>query len=800
MNLPGHAGTQPHLDFIGSDGFTGASMMNDTRFPLGALRVLEQTAPLTHFGTPAWRIGVLTLWLSLSLGAGSHLGWAAGPTLLGSPDFAPTPERPVGWRGDWTGRFPGATPPMEWSRRVKGITSDLRYQAGKPAGEPGQGSFPLEYFTLKEWLVAGPFAAESSVQDIDKDFLDGEDNVQPDTGGKAGGTTWKHVRAGMDTQSRHYHNEGTCGDLNVDFVYVFGNLPEVGAAREVEVPLNNKVAYAHTWVHSPSRANVMLRVNYAAAALKVFLNGRAISLKRGQPVEVTLEPGWNRLLLKAASGEATAPEGQNAWVSRWRAAAYLEPVLPVSYETKNIVWMTKMTGRSMSQPIIVGDRIYLGSGMTDLLCLDKTTGQIRWLQSNPPYDALTDEQRALPEIKEQVAPLAAKLDGLDKEAVQAINAAVSRDGLSSGEQLKLDKVLKAKAEAERALHSALKAIDRKKYPPMHDNEVSASNPTPVSDGRFVYWVCGGGMKGPGAHVISCFDLDGRRVWSRHDPSLGSPEHGSHGSPNLVEGKLIFAAKATLLALDAATGRELWRNSPDDWQNELGTFSPLAVKLGAASAIVSMRYIHRVADGTVICPSRLDLWGVSTPIVEAGVVFNPCRWQGWKDPLSFMAVRLPASDGPGAKVETALDLKGAEVTMPTRQVGAVFTVASPLYVDGIVYSVEMGGGLAAVDTRSGKGLFRTYLDGYNRYNRYLYGVAASPTLAGRHIYITDDAGYTHLLQPGPELRELRQNVLENIHLSGLGGNPCKQECFYTSPFFEGKCLYLRGEEYLYCIRE
>jgi hypothetical protein len=126
------------------------------------------------------------------------------------------------------------------------------------------------------------------------------------------------------------------------------------------------------------------------------------------------------------------------------------------------------------------------------------------------------------------------------------------------------------------------------------------------------------------------------------------------------------------------------------------------------------------------------------------------------------------------------------------------VASPLYVDGVVYSIEMGGGLAAVDTVARKSLYRQYLDGYNRYHRFMYGVAASPALAGKHIYITDDAGYTHIIQPGPALKELGRNVIENIHLSGLGGNPCKQESFYTSPFFEGKCLYLRGEEYLYCI--
>jgi hypothetical protein len=155
---------------------------------------------------------------------------------------------------------------------------------------------------------------------------------------------------------------------------------------------------------------------------------------------------------------------------------------------------------------------------------------------------------------------------------------------------------------------------------------------------------------------------------------------------------------------------------------------------------------------------------------------------------------------GGKAETVMDLDGKDVTMPTRQSGPLFTVASPLYVDGVVYSVEMGGGLAAVDTAARKALYRQYLDGYNRYNRYVYGVAASPTLAGKNIYITDDAGYTHVIEPGPQLKELSRNVIENVHLSGQGGNPCRQESFATSPYFEGKVMYLRGEEYLYCIRQ
>jgi hypothetical protein len=169
-------------------------------------------------------------------------------------------------------------------------------------------------------------------------------------------------------------------------------------------------------------------------------------------------------------------------------------------------------------------------------------------------------------------------------------------------------------------------------------------------------------------------------------------------------------------------------------------------------------------------------------------------------VDFVAVRPPDRAGPGAKCETVLSLDGKDGTMPTRQPGAIFMVASPLYVDGVVYSVEMGGGLAAIDTVAGKALYRRYLDGYNRYHRFLYGVAASPALAGKSIYITDDAGYTHIIEPGPRFEERSRNIIENIHLSGQGGNPGRQESFYTSPFFEGNAMVLRGEEYLYCIRE
>jgi outer membrane protein assembly factor BamB len=727
----------------------------------------------------------------------------AASSPMGSPQAVPSPERPVGWRGDWTGRFPGATPPLVWSRRVQGITSELRYQAAKPTGVPGAESQPLEYFTIKDWLVAGPYQVDDPVKDFDRDFLDGEAKVEPAKDAKAGTSVWKPLRVGIETQSRHDHNEGTCGQSYVDFLFTFGKITvEKDSSIKIDGDFVNKVAYAHTYLYSPAEARVQLQVPFDGAAGRFWLNGQPTNLdpknRSGKALEVTLAKGWNRLLVKISTADGLGKNYDGRWLSKWLVAAYLTPVAPVTYETKNINWMTRMIGRSTSQPIVVGDRIFVGSGISDLLCIDKRSGKILWLQSSTPYDGLTPEERAALPIKDQVEPLRATLKTLNAELVAALNGASFLPGLSAAQEAELDKKLKAKIDAERAVHAAFAKMDRKKYPAMYDNEVSASNGTPCSDGTHVYWTCGGGMKGPGAYVIACFDLNGQRVWSRHG-AFGAQEHGNHTSPALVDGKLIFAANKTLYAFDAKTGADLWKNTPTDWQNQFCGSSPVVTHIGGESVVIGKKFVHRASDGTELCANNLDSYfAEATPIVEDGVMHNPFRFRGFKDMVSFISVKLPASTAPGVKAETVWAPDGHDVSMTMR--GPIFAIASPLYVDGIVYAIEMSGGLTAVDTAARKPLYRQWLDGYNRYNRYLYGVAASPALGGKNIYILDDAGYTHIIQPGPQFKEIGKNILENLHFSGVGGNPCHQESFYTSPYFDGKTMLLRGEQYLYCIEE
>jgi hypothetical protein len=51
---------------------------------------------------------------------------------LGSPDFFPSPEHGVGWRGDGSGRYVGATPPTTWSRGEKGEKKNIVWETKLP--------------------------------------------------------------------------------------------------------------------------------------------------------------------------------------------------------------------------------------------------------------------------------------------------------------------------------------------------------------------------------------------------------------------------------------------------------------------------------------------------------------------------------------------------------------------------------------------------------------------------------------------------------------------------------------------
>jgi outer membrane protein assembly factor BamB len=729
----------------------------------------------------AWTGIALVVLLGDSGGASAA---ETGPP-LGAANFLPSPERPVGWRGDGTGRFPAATPPVQWGRWAKGLTHEIRYQAGRPKDTSKPGGQPLALGIIKDWLVAGPFPIEDPEKDIDRPLLAKEPAIDPDAAEGAGDTAWKAVHVGIETQNNQVVNEGTCDRPNVDFVWAFGER-------------DKHLAYAFTHLYSPTGGKLTLQVFFAGKAVRVWLNGLPVTGNFKDPwrpnAEVELKPGWNRLLVKLSCAESVRNCGCNPKQSQWHFTAYLRPKPPIAYQSRNIPWITPMPGRSYASPCAVGDRVFVTAGLADLLSIDKRSGKVLWLRSHTYFDTLGDGDRsARPEIAREIAPLVAKALQNDEALLRLINAAVSPAGATWQQQEALTNAARQRGELQGKIQTAFRKLDHKAYPRWEENDAGTSNYSPASDGRCVYAVFGGG-RDEGTNVVVCYTLEGKRRWIRCLP-LGAPEHGNHCSPVLAHGKLVCSFERTLIALDAASGKTLWSYTAPDRNLGLGgATSPLAATIGTSDVVIA-RSIFDLADGKILWKAAANLnrfaaGTCSTPVLAGQTVFATDGSRSGHDTVA--AVRLGVKSSGAVALEQLWQRPGAEDLGPLYHAGHI---GSPLLAGGVLYDVDMMGLITATDARTGAQLFRERINRFANCNRQTYGVCASPTLGGQYVFVTENTGGVLILKPGPTYQEVGFNTLESI-----GAESQEQEVFLSSPVFDGDRMYLRGTANLYCIEE
>ena len=456
--------------------------------------------------------------------------------------------------------------------------------------------------------------------------------------------------------------------------------------------------------------------------------------------------------------------------------------------------MTKLPGFSASSPVVVGDRLFAACGTSDLVCLSKKDGRILWLTTCTPCDAAGAAEQAAAGYQDKVMPLAAELRKANDTLLKEMNAANPLPGLPQDQQGKLDGLIRQKHDLEKKLHDALRSIDGKKYPQLYINEVAGTNGTPITDGKRVYVAVGGGSKGPGAYVISAYSLEGERLWSFHE-ALGAAEHGNHASPALLDGKLIYGVMDTLIAFDAASGKVAWRtkvpkDTPHYWDamNESAcTYVPTRI-MGTAVLVAAPGRIVRVADGQLLSKDNGEsvFTGMSTPLVANGMLFA----DGGKE---LLAEQLPATADGSLKPSWKIEEKRWRMDGSSR-----FSIASALAVNGLYYSLDTMGALTAIDLASQKTLFVRRLELYQRANRQTFGFTASPTLGGKNLYVFDNTGCAVLLEPGQSYKEVGRNIIENQVVNEWWAY--KQENFYASPVFDDKAIFLKGSEYLYCLRQ
>ena len=264
---------------------------------------------------------------------------------------------------------------------------------------------------------------------------------------------------------------------------------------------------------------------------------------------------------------------------------------------------------------------------------------------------------------------------------------------------------------------------------------SHASATPTTDGTLVFASFGN----KGAMAV---DFDGRIVWHR---SLGTFDnyHGTAGSPLLYRDRLILfqdhAGGGFVTALDARTGRTLWRTSRP---GTVGWSTPIAIHTGQRDEIVvsSQQRVHAYAPDT-----GRELWiangnlfeVIPTPVVGHGLVFCTSGRAG-----PTLAIR-PGGSG---------DVTATHIAWQSPR-GSPFVPSPLLYGDYLYTLNDMASIATSFEAATGKTVWQGRLGVATR-----EGFSASPVGVDGKVFFTNDDGETFVVRAGPTFDLLHVNRL------------------------------------------
>jgi len=693
-----------------------------------------------------------------------------GDAVLGSPDFRPSPEHPVGWRGDGNGRFLAAEPPLTWGREST-VVKELFAQAGKP--KPSDKGRPVQDGVIRNWLTLGPVPIPAGKSTKD-DFETAEDKWEPDEGQEAGDLKWSPVA--LDSSYLHFwpmYNKATPDAKGV-------------------------VAYAHAWIHSTQTKPVFIDI-MASDTTRIWLNGKqagSINANGGLDAaghfKLDLAQGWNRLLLRVA------PHLDTGWakgVIQWHFTAALYGAEASEYESKNILWSLRMpdNGPGVGSPILVEDKLFIEAETGVLLCVSARDGKPLWARSSTYADAATAEER------KQNASVFAEIEPMAARIKAALDAYCADPGKYPDDV----KAKNERAQLEKKINTLLRTMDEQRYCGQSESEAGESAPTPVSDGENVYAVFGSG-------VVACFDLNGNRKWTTA-LDLKYREHGYCASPCLIDGYLVLVAKkySGAVALNAKTGEvampiALWKRTAkgeEDPYRYAMYGTPLGVRVGGEKLVAfAGSVMAKPKDGKVVTEGfKIPDYQSFLSATMEGRVLCSSGGAPSEGVMGLMFHALPDAFAEPLNMQEAKQANYDVKAFPTWF--AYNHCASPLLYQGLAYIVSVDGVLTVIDAAKGEVVYQKLLDlspFMNHSGVKRCGCSSSPALGGKHVYIWGDQGAAVVIEPGRAFKQIAKNRIEQSINSG--GTSTRNECSISCPIFSGNRIYYRAELNLYCIGE
>ncbi len=310
------------------------------------------------------------------------------------------------------------------------------------------------------------------------------------------------------------------------------------------------------------------------------------------------------------------------------------------------------------------------------------------------------------------------------------------------------------------------------------NEGNGASASASTDGKHVWAFVGSGE-------LACLDFDGNEVWKFNTQDRYGKfniQFGMHSTP-VLDGdrlylQLIHSGGAWVVALDKATGKEVWkvkRASDGRAECEHSYASPTLWRRGKKAYLIThgndYAIAHSLEDGSEIWrvgglnpkdKYNATLRFVSSPLATPDLILVPSAKNG-----PVVAIN-PEARG------LVMAGNAAEVWRMPHETP---DVPSPLLYDGLVYLCRENDFLICVDAKTGQQKYKQRI--WN--SRY----RASPVCAGGHIYLAArDRGAITVVKAGPMFDEVAVNKLPDE--------------FSASPAISGGRIYLRGFKALYAI--
>lgn len=310
------------------------------------------------------------------------------------------------------------------------------------------------------------------------------------------------------------------------------------------------------------------------------------------------------------------------------------------------------------------------------------------------------------------------------------------------------------------------------------DEGNSASPSPSTDGKYVWTFMGTGD-------LACYDFEGNEIWKKNlqdEYGRFRIQFGMSSTPVLDRGRLylqlLHSAAYHVIALDGATGTEIWkvdRTSDARDECEHSYSSPVLYRDEQREFLLTHGndYIvaHSLDDGR-------ELWRAGG-LNPKGRYNNTLRFVASPVAVPGLIVVPSAKNGPvlGIKPNAKGDITGNKSFYHWQRPENTPDVPSPLVADGLVYLCRENGNLIVLDAKTGQEYYetRTYSDRYR----------ASPLYVDGKVYLTSRDGTITVVKAGKKFERLAENKMG--------------ESISASPVVANGTLYLRTFDALYAIR-